>query len=348
MKYSAQKKVKFLLAVALFLLLIFLFAQKTNNHKTTRYREAKNLMSTDIYVDVCLDDDIKEKVPSAYKELWERLETIAWRMNVFDAKSDVAKVNRSAGKAVEIEEDTFYVIKEALMFSDLTGGVFDITVWPLIRLWKESEKKNLIPTDLRVNEVKDMLGSDQVELLGERTVRLKNSFVSVDLGGIAKGYSVDEAAKILRHHGIKNFYIDAGGDIYVGGKNCRGQNWRIGIKDPRDASKTIAIASLSDAGITTSGDYERFFEIDGRHFSHIINPLTGYPEDEVTSATVIAPNAMAADALSTALCTLDQTQAMKLIDDLGVGYAAITLIKTPTGVPKEHRSKEFKKYVKDL
>ena len=135
----------------------------------------------------------------------------------------------------------------------------------------------------------------------DNRIALGHPEARVALGAIAKGYAVDEAARILRENGVERFLVDAGGDVYVGGRNCEGNLWRIGIKDPRQPSRLIDVVEVTDMAVVTSGDYEQYYEIGGRRFSHIISPRTGYPQRDAASATVLAPSAQMADALATAL-----------------------------------------------
>ncbi len=175
---------------------------------------------------------------------------------------------------------------------------------------------------------------ENIKLLDHNHIQLLNRDTMIDLGGIAVGYALDKVAKILRGKEFRNFFIDAGGDIYVGGHNCSGQPWKIGIKDPQKESNLIKVIYLQDASVTTSGNYEQYFEIQGAKFSYIMNPLTGYPQEEVMSATVIAPQGIEADSLATALCVLGSEEGIALINSLGEGYAGyiITHSKTQAGV----------------
>ncbi len=295
-----------------------------------KYEQSASLMNTTVTIDVCAQASQEQNLDAAFKEAWDRLADIGWRMNVFDEKSDVAKVNNSFGCPVAIGQDTYAVIKMAMEYNRLTDGAFDITVWPLISLWKSGEKTNTLPSHVEIMRTKKFLGPAVVQFLPDHQLTLVNEVVKIDLGGIAAGYAVDETVDILRRHGFTDFLIDLGGDMYAGGHNCQGKLWKIGIKDPRDITKIFDVVFLSNAAVTTSGDYEKFYEIKGQRWSHIFNPLTGYPQKGVTSATVIAPTTIAADALATALCVLGRERGQRLIDHLGEGYAAL-IIDSPDG-----------------
>ncbi len=309
-----------------------------------KYSATRMLMGTTVQMDVCRDPTDISKIENAYKDIWERLEVISTQMNVLDGASDIAKVNNSGLASVSIAQDTYHVIEESIVFSRSTKGAFDVTVWPLMKLWRESERNNIFPDKNAISRVQSAVGSKNIQLLGNRHVKLLNKETKIDLGGIVKGYGVDEAARIFRLHGIMNFFIDAGGDIYAGGKNCNGEPWRIGIRDPRDRSKIIDIVNVVDKAVATSGDYEQYYHIGGQKWSHIINPITGYPQRDVISATVIAQRAIEADALATALCVLGGDLGTGHMDALKEPYASLIIAKQKSGNIKKFESEEYKKY----
>ena len=315
--------------------------------KTERYSETRSLMATYALLDVCLDQDHKDEAAAAYQEAWQRLEDISWRMNVYDERSDVTKVNQSYGRPVTIGADTYKVIKDAVDFYYRTKGAFDITVWPLIELWEDGEKKGVIPSQEEIAYVKEALGVDKIHLLAGNTVELLHPRTKIDLGGIAAGYALDETAGIFRRHGLENFYFDIGGDIYAGGHNCQGKAWRIGIRDPRDSKQIIDIVALADKGITTSGNYQHYYKINHQRWSHIMNTITGYPQQGVVSATVIAPTAEDADVLATALCVLGQKAGVDVLQRFQGEYASLVvflqdeedILKSPSRLYKKFQAK---------
>ena len=170
---------------------------------------------------------------------------------------------------------------------------------------------------------------------------------SYAIAGIAKGYAIDEAARIFRQYGVENFYIDAGGDVYAGGVNCSGEKWRIGLRHPSGDDELLDIIHVSNQAVTTSGNYAQFYEIEGRLYSHIIDPRTGFPQEYVTSATVIAPTAETADALSTALCVLTPREGIELIlsqDNRHEGdYAALIITTDQDSAYERFETENYKK-----
>ncbi len=309
-----------------------------------KHSEARTLMGTTVQLDVCRDQISAKEIEEVYQAVWARLETIAWKMNVFDGRSDVSKVNTSNLKLTVIGADAYRVIRSAQRYSKATDGAFDITVWPLIDFWRQKQKDDHIPTAEQIDTVLSAVGFKNIQLLAGGRVRLLNKDTKIDLGGIAKGYAVDEAARIFREHGVGNFYIDAGGDIYVGGVNCAGELWRIGIRDPQDTSKMVDVVAVSDKAVMTSGDYERFYEIQGQRWSHILNPITGYPQKGVISATVIASSAMEADALATALCVLGGEAGTDYINTLSESHASLILSARRSQAVERFASQEYENF----
>ena len=168
---------------------------------------------------------------------------------------------------------------------------------------------------VKVREALTKIGASRVAIDPQTNTVDLPAGMRVGLGGIAKGYGVDRAIAVLRAHGVEPASVDAGGDMKLLGKKD-GELWEIAIKHPRDRERAIAVLRLTNRCVVTSGDYERFFEIDGKRFHHIIDPRTGYPTTGCMSATVVAPNAEYADALATAMCVLGPESGLKLIESL--------------------------------
>ncbi len=332
----------FLLAAGIFLISQDIPIFKAPLHK---YSETKLAMGTVVRFDVCSENSQEEAVYNAFKTAWKSIENTSRMMSVFDERSDISKINTSKTKPVSVDKKVYLLLAKAIYFSTISDGAFDVTVWPLVQLWKNSKEKNVLPRKRDIEKILKLTGASQIKLLKNYNVQLSHPTVKLDLSGIAKGYAVDEAAAVFRQSGFSDFLIDAGGDIYAGGTNCEGRAWRVGIRDPRDNTRMIDTVLVSNKAITTSGDYEQFFEIQEKRYAHIINPKTGFPSDEVVSATVIAHTAQDADALSTALCVLGPQQGVELINALGPDVAS--LILTPASEREGYLrtfSKEYKNF----
>ncbi len=238
-------------------------------------------------------------------------------MSLHLRRSEVSQLNRSAGSECHISRQTSSVLSQALEVSEMTSGAFDVTAGPLIRLWKEGIETRRLPGGEQIAAAKKLVGYRRLTL-GPNSAKLAAPGMSVDLGGIAKGYAVDKAVGALRASGIKSALVDAGGDGYALGKQPDGRPWRIAVQDPnrRPGGQLPELLLLSDTAYATSGDYQQYVEIDGLRYAHIIDPRTGQPARVAASVTVIAPNCTTADALATAISVLGPDEGIKLVNTL--------------------------------
>lgn len=326
------------------LIAIFLIAGCAKKENFKRYNERRLLMGTYVRVEVCQAKDERGNLAFTITDMWNRLEEIGWRMNVYDKRSDVTFINRSYTNSAIVEKDTIEVLEASFKYYGLTDGAFDISVWPLMRLWKEANKNNKLPSQEEIDTILESMGPEQIMFIGDDRVKKLHPLTEIDLGGIAKGYAIDEAARILKADGFNNFQVDAGGDIYVAGTNCDGDFWRIAIRDPRDAENFVDVLELSDQSLTTSGNYLQIMTIQGEDYSHIINPTTGYPEKDVISASVVAPTAMEADALSTAISVLGKDRGTEVINVLGEDHMSLIITANEDGGLQKHPSNHYDKF----
>jgi len=311
------------------------------SQERVKFHEERAILGTFVQIDICAKKMEGAKADRALKDVWARFEDINLRMNAYDPESEVARLHGyKTGENVQVSADLLEVVALSRKVSIETGGLFDITVRPLIDVWNRAGELKKEPAYPEVVSAGLKTGSELIELVDERTMRFLYPGMEIDLGGVAKGYAVDGAARILRAQGFKDFFIDAGGDVYAAGLNLKGERWRIGIQHPRKKDELLDILSISDQAVTTSGDYERFVEIDGKHYSHIINPQTGYPQAGNISATVIAPSAMEADAYSTALMIWDPQAGIACLDELGEGFAALVIAERDD-VPRFFSSRNY-------
>jgi len=212
--------------------------------------------------------------------------------SVFTEKSEVSQLNKYGKFAVS--QVTRELIERAKGFGIETGGVFDITVGPLMRLWGFKSGVFRVPDSGEIRRVLKGVGFERVRVLGDSVFLDKN--MEIDLGGIAVGFAVDRAVEILQNFGAKAGLIDAGGDIRVFGE----RDWRLGVQSPRGESLSLVLI-LRNGAVSTSGDYRRFFEVQGKRYTHIIDPRSGYPADRCVAVTVKAPSCIEADVYATAL-----------------------------------------------
>jgi FAD:protein FMN transferase len=241
--------------------------------------------------------------------------------------SDVSLINSRAGLApAAVNPETMALIETALAYGRLSEGAFDITVAPLLDRWGFRDRQYRLPSPAEIEQALRLVDYTLVEVDPARgTVFLPAAGMSLDLGGIAKGYIVDRGLAELKKVGVSHAFLNAGGDIGLIGSRPDGTPWRIGIKDPRGDDIIRILPLAGDIAVVTSGDYERFFEQDGVRYHHILDPATGYPTRSLASVTVVAPTAVVADALSTALFVLGPERGMALIESLpGVEAVLIT------------------------
>jgi thiamine biosynthesis lipoprotein len=258
------------------------------------------------YVEVISNERDAEKI--VFGEI-RRLENL---LSKFKPDSEISRLNKLG--SLKVSPDTLKVIKSSLEFYKNSHGAFDISVAPLVDIWKQAIKTKNLPKEKTIESVKKLVGSDKIMIDEKRSiVKFLKKGMQIDLGGIAKGYAVNYAVKKLKSAGIKSCLVNAGGNMFAMGKNGN-RPWKIGIRHPRKPDKMINYVFLTNKAIATSGDYEQYFEVNNRRFSHIIDPKTGYPADtNVVSVTVISSDATTCDALGTAVFVLGKTKGKELI-----------------------------------
>ena len=237
--------------------------------------------------------------------------------------SGIAAVNARAGiEPVKVRADVIEVLDAALHYAELSGGAFDPSVGPLVRLWDIGAGTGRVPGEDELAAALDLVNRQDIVIDREAgTVFLRREGMALDFGAIAKGYAADEAARIAREAGVKRAVFDFGGDIVVLGRRGRGRDqspWRIGIQNPlSERGAYIGILNAYDKSVVTSGVYEQFFEEDGVRYHHILCPATGFPVNNgLLSVTVTADRSMSADALSTAVFVLGFEKGKTLINSI--------------------------------
>jgi len=269
---------------------------------------------------VCKVTIYDNPTPEAFSASFARLKEIEDRMSLRNQKSEVAEVNRNAGiQPVVVSEDTFSVIRKALDIAALSSGAFDPTVGPLVQAWDIGGDNPRKPPQEEIDSLLPLIGYERVILDEENlSVFLKDEGMVLDLGGIAKGYAADEVARILHEHGVAHAIVNLGGNVLTLGNKTDGKPWKIGVQDPESLrGEYVMILSFTDQTLVTSGPYERFLELDGEVYHHILDTKTGYPvKSDYTSVSIVTKNSLLADALSTSLYALGYDDGMALINTL--------------------------------
>ncbi|MCD6408678.1 FAD:protein FMN transferase [bacterium] len=257
-----------------------------------------------------------EKKPSSEKILensFKLIKNLEKKLSIFNPESEVSKINKL--KKGKVSPVLIEVIKTSFKISEITEGAFDITCKPLIDLYRKSSLKNHLPSPFEIQKTLKKVNWHNVKINGKEIHLLHGA--EIDLGGIAKGYIVDKVAEFLKSNGIKNGIVNAGGDIYCFGLNPDGKKWKIGIRDPFDRKKVIEIIKVSDRGIATSGNYERYFKIKNKKLGHIVNPKTGKTVQEFpVSITVIGKTCAEADGLATGFFVLGIKKSIEIANKM--------------------------------
>jgi thiamine biosynthesis lipoprotein len=296
-------------------LLCVLFLAGCPRSRTVHRTET--IMGTQVTITVVADtpEAGERAIDSGMAEL-RRLDAM---MSLYKDDSEIAKVNRAAGKTpVKVSPEMIEVIERSLETSRLTHGAFDATIGPLVVLWQMRLKEGGIPSDDEIRNVQKLVNYRNV--LVDRhasTVFLRKPGMILDVGGSAKGYAADRVKDLFRKNGIVNAVIAVAGDIWAIGKREDGTPWRIGVQHPRQQDKVLAVLNLSDRYISTSGDYERFVIRQKKRYHHIIDPRTGRPSRGVISVTLLGDQGAVIDPLTTALFILGREEGMAIVRKLG-------------------------------
>lgn len=278
------------------------------------------LMGTEVSAQLWHEDEAAGRRLVA--DVLEEYRRIDGAMSTYRPDSEISTVNaRAAAQPVEIGAELLGLIETSLELSAASGGAFDITYESVGYLYDFRARRR--PSEADLAQRLDSIDYRHVVLdAAASTVRFLDDGVRINLGGIAKGHAVERAAAMLRAQGVRHALLNAGGDTRVVGDR-RGAPWIVGIRHPR-ADGVVTRLPLVDEAISTSGDYERFFEEDGRRYHHILNPATGRPTEGVLSVTVIGPDATITDGLSTTLFVLGAEAGLALIEDFE-GYEAVVV-----------------------
>lgn len=275
--------------------------------------DARPMMGTEVSVYLWSDDPEAGRL--ALEEVFEEAARIDRLMSTYKDESEISKINREAAAGpVAAGDELFGLIRRALDISVLTRGAFDITFDSVGQHYDFRSRQR--PDEETVEAERANIDYRLVNLdQATGTVHFLREGVRINLGGIAKGYVVERGIDLLRNRGVENAIVTAGGDSRLLGDR-RGRPWMVGIRDPREDGQVAISVPLSDEAISTSGDYERFFDEDGVRYHHIIRPSTGVPASGVHSASVFGPDAVITDALSTSVFVMGVEKGLTLIGNL--------------------------------
>ena len=286
----------------------------------------------------------------AAKDAFARVHALNGILSDYDPESELRRLcdTSGEGKAVHVSPELWKVLEHAQRVSQQSEGAFDVTVGPVVRLWRRARRQKELPTPQALRQARDLVGYKNIKLdAGRRTVELLKKGMRIDLGGIAKGYAMDEALAVLQRHGMTRALVEAGGDMRLGepppgvpGSPGR-SGWRVGIP-PLDSPQAAPLSylELSRVAVSTSGDSIQYVEIAGKRYSHVVDPRTGMALTDHCRVMVVAPTGIAADAITKAVGVLGPEKGLHLIDETPGMAAMVT--RAPQGRIEHYESKRWK------
>lgn len=285
--------------------------------KIFEFKRTERLMGNSFEITVVGPDEhwAKEKITLAIAEI-KRIEKL---LTTFDNNSQTNKINSTAGiNAVKVDKEVFDLIQRSLKISSITDGAFDITYGSLDkRLWNFDKTMTALPDEATAREMVKLINFRNV-ILDEPncTVMLKEKGMRIGFGGIGKGYAAEMAKALLVKEGVAAGIVNASGDLTTWGLQANQQPWTIGIANPNNANLPFSYLNITDMAVATSGNYEKFVTINGKKYSHTINPKTGLPVTGIKSVTIISPHAEIADAMATPVTIMGIKAGLNLINQI--------------------------------
>lgn len=287
-------------------LLGFLIAKNESN-SVEIIKQTKILMGT--IVEIQVRDGDEEKAKLAISKAFDEVKRIDDLFSAHNEESAVWKINHGLNQS-NLSEELIALITFSDSIWRMSNGSFDISLGNLIDLWNFKAEHPTLPTKENLIENIASSGWRNVQLKDYNSIILNNN-VKLDFGAVAKGYAVDKAVDKLKQSGVLSALVNAGGEV-----KGFGEKWIVGIQHPRNRNELLCKLILEDISVATSGDYEQYFELNGKRYHHILNPKTGFPVDGCTSVTVICRENKLADALATAIFVLGETEGMKLVESI--------------------------------
>ncbi len=265
----------------------------------------------------------------------QRIEKI---ISSWDEESETALINRNAGiKPVKVSPELFNLIERSIRISEITDGAFDISFASIDHIWKFDGSMKMAPDDSDIKKSIAKIGYKKIELDPENsTVFLPERGMKIGFGAIGKGYAADRAKELLVSKEVKGGIINASGDLTTWGTKVTGEKWLVGITNPLNKKKAFGWLPIVESSVATSGNYEKYIQLDGKRYSHIIDPRTGYPTTGINSVTIFAKQAELCDALATSVFILGKDVGLHLINQID-GVEAIIVdsenkIQKSTGI----------------
>lgn len=310
---------------------VIIFVYRYTNRPVSLDSGYRLVMGTQSHIVIIAKNE--ESARGAVDVAYGRIEQIEDMMSFHREDSALNEVNRWASKrAVRVNEELFDLIKSAGDYWQISNGAFDVTIGSVVELWQNASLEGRRPTNEELAAAKSKVGFDKLVLdEANRTVRFKREGMKLDLGGIAKGYAVDEAVEALKEYGAVAGLVDIGGEIRCFGNPPGEKYYTVGLQDPAADDNIMMLLELKDKAVATSGNYRRFVFIDGKRYSHIMDPAAAGSSKGLDSVSIISDSAMTADSLATAVSVLGTREGLELIENLS-GTEAIII---PSGNSQE-------------
>ncbi len=259
-----------------------------------------------------------DKAKGATEAIFDEIKRIE-DLTSFHKPSDLTQLNDASGQGpFKPDPELLKLVAKGLHFAERSQGAFDPTIGPVSRLWQFSGGgEPRLPEKAEIVDALTKVGWSKVKIDTEAgTITLPQPGMALDLGGIAKGYTLDRAAAVVKKLGVTSALVTIGGDVLVIGEREPGKPWRIGVEDPRDPKGIVAVAALKDKVIVTSGDYERFFIKNNKRYHHLLDPSTGYPADKLQSVTLVTSDGTTAEAVSVSVFVMGAQEGLKYLEAL--------------------------------
>ncbi len=294
--------------IIIVLFLIGFFIARNTEKSEQIFKRTQILLGT--VVEIQIRETDQSKADSAISKAFKEIKRIDNLFSTFKEESPVWKINNSIDTIISIDTEIYNLLVLCDSVTKLSDGCFDVSLNNLWKVWGFDSQSFRLPDKREIDSVLVFTGWENVKLLSDNKI-IKRRNVGLNFGAIAKGYAVDKTIDVLKNSGIQSALVNAGGEVKV-----IGNNWKVGIQHPRNTKELIEIVNLSDNSIATSGDYEQYFEVDGKRFHHILNPKTGYPSTGIQSVSIINKSNAFADALATVVFVMGLNDGMRLIESL--------------------------------
>ncbi len=271
-------------------------------------KETAEIFAMDTIMDLTVYGESASELLTEARQLVQKYEGL---FSVNTRTSDVAKLNQSSGRAVQVSPETYELIQKSIEISKKTEGLFDISIYPLVRAWGFTKEEYRVPEPEELGRLLEKVDASKIRLEPDNRVTLPEG-MEIDLGGIAKGYLSQKLTELFQEGGAQAAVVSLGGNVQTFGKKPDGTPFMVGITDPSDGTSVLGTIRIGEKAVITSGSYQRYFEKDGKKYHHIIDKRTGAPaQSDLTSVTVIGEDGVAADSLATALFVMGKEKTVQ-------------------------------------